>query len=197
MKSYTFTLANGSKVKFTQTQKQTYHHNEFDAFTITDKAGNTYITKAPYGVLDANGNIVFDLAVKVFKNGTNEQPSSLSIGFDNADNREVYQQLIDDLKQPKPEIEGYEELEKLHAEHDVYAQHVANCIDQDLPVTMIQPADLEPIMQTYPTAALLLKARLYQNSENINKYSAGIEAEKLINDECADKAKDILNNWHK
>jgi hypothetical protein len=63
--------------------------------------------------------------------------------------------------------------------------------------TLPKPIDVKALKEKYPRAAAYLKAEAYENSDNIDKYSAGKKAkERIINGEDYNQViKDMENEW--
>lgn len=185
----TYTLPNNNTIDFVP-------RND-GLFVITNQKGDVFVAELPRGVLTYDDEIAHDLIAKVYIDDALANYKWLDIGFGNGNNKAIYKDVQATLKAQKVEIEGYTELKALIESHAAYHAHLNDCLDKGVTLSMTQPANFEPLAAQYPQAATLLKAEKYQNSDNIDKYSAGKIAAELVKKGELGQAQELLNNWHK
>lgn len=183
----TFTLPTNNQLDFIPRDDGKY--------SITNKKGESFVCEPPFGVLTHNGVIAHDLIAKVYKDESFTDYQWLNIGFANGDNKEVYKNWKKTLKAGMLVLRGYDELKALLAAHAEYHNHLNDALSKGETLTIPKPADYEAMAEQYPVAALMVKAEQYQNSNNLDKYSAGKKAAEYIQNGQLNDAKCLLKNW--
>ena len=187
MNQITFKLPNNKELDFILRDDGKY--------AITNSKGENFVCEPPFGVLTNNGVIVHDLIAKVYKDESFTDYQWLEIGFANGDNKKIYKNWKKTLKAGMLVLRGYDELKALLDAHTEYHNHLNDALSKGETLTLPKPADYEPMAAQYPVAALMVKAERYQNSNNLDKYSAGEKAAEYIQSGQLNDAKYLLENW--